>query len=106
MPRISFVDVDESRTDVIAEAGKSIMNAAVNNGIEAIVAECGGACACATCHCYVADEWLGKVPPPASLERGMLESVVARTSRSRLSCQIRMADELDGIVIHLPESQY
>jgi 2Fe-2S ferredoxin len=81
------------------------METAIDNDIDGIVAECGGACSCATCHVYVEDEWLGKLPPPDSLEDGMLDCVIDRQPNSRLSCQLRVGDEIDGITVRVPAQQ-
>lgn len=93
--------------DVIVDAatGQSLMQAAVKGGIDVIKAECGGACACGTCHCYIDEEWCGKLNVPSADEEGMLEFVIAPDQRSRLCCQIKITEELDGMIVHLPESQ-
>ena len=82
------------------------MQGAVNKLINGIVGECGGWCSCATCHCYVDDAWQERVGAPWDTEKDMLEGAVDPKSNSRLSCQIMMTDELDGLALHLPESQY
>jgi len=105
MPRVRFIQRDGTPSDVQAMSGDSIMETAIDNDIDGIVAECGGACSCATCHVYVEDEWLGKLPQPDALEDGMLDCVIDRRPNSRLSCQIRVRDEIDGITVHIPESQ-
>ena len=81
------------------------MHTAVKAGVAAIAAECGGACACGTCHCYVSEDWLRKLPEPKAMESDMLEFVIDPTERSRLSCQVIVTSELDGIVIDLPDAQ-
>ncbi len=82
------------------------MQAAVDNGISGIVAECGGACACATCHVYIDPPDLGRMPAASLIEREMLDGVAAeRRPESRLSCQIRLTDALDGLVVRVPERQ-
>ncbi len=86
--------------------GTSVMQAAVSNGVDGIVAECGGSQMCATCHVYVAEEWLNKLAPMQATEDAMLETAASeRKPNSRLSCQIVMSPELDGLVVHLPERQ-
>ena len=105
MPIVRFIQPDGTSSDVKALSGDSIMETAIDNDIDGIVAECGGACSCATCHVYVEDEWLGKLPQPDALEDGMLDCVIDRRPNSRLSCQIRVSDEIDGITVHIPESQ-
>lgn len=106
MPRIVFVDVEGKSTEVEAEIGQSVMSAAVQNGIDAIAAECGGSCACGTCHCYIDGAWADRLPSPDYQEQDMLDCVVNQEERSRLSCQITVSDALDGLVVHLPAGQY
>ncbi|NVD42456.1 2Fe-2S iron-sulfur cluster binding domain-containing protein [Ensifer sp. HO-A22] len=106
MPRIVFVDAEGKTTEVVAEIGQSVMSAAVQNGIDAIAAECGGSCACGTCHCYIDAAWSEKLPAPDYQEQDMIECVVNPDERSRLSCQIAVSDALDGLVVHLPAGQY
>lgn len=105
MPVVKFVSHDGVVHEVDAAAGSSVMQAAMDNGIEGIVAECGGACSCATCHCYVDESWYDKITPPHANEKDMLEWVLEGRPTSRLSCQITLDDSMDGIVINLPESQ-
>ncbi len=106
MPQITFVSHDGAVTEVQAEPGTSVMQAAVDNGVDGIIAECGGACSCATCHCYVDDAWMAKVGDPSEIEQDMLECVLDPQENSRLSCQITVSDELDGLVVKVPESQF
>ena len=106
MPIVTFISADGSAQDIHTEGGVSLMEVAVNNGIEGIAAVCGGSCSCATCHCYIDDAWLSKIPVAEELENAMLESAMERKDNSRLSCQIVVTDELDGMVVRLPESQY
>lgn len=105
MPRVIFVQADGTRSEVEALSGDSIMETAIDNDIPGIVAECGGACSCATCHVYVDEGFTDKLPAPDPLEDGMLECVIDRKPNSRLSCQIRVNDEIDGITVSVPESQ-
>ena len=105
MAKIEFIDhLGQSKT-VEAENGRSIMEIAVRNGIQGIQADCGGACSCATCHCYVDDQWFDQVGGAEGDEEGMLEFAFEVKENSRLSCQIKMSDTLDGIKIHLPSQQ-
>ena len=90
---------------VETEAGVSLMEAAVLNGVDGIEAVCGGACACATCHVYVGPEWLDALKPPSETENEMLDCVAERAPHSRLSCQIRLTDLLDGLTLELPKAQ-
>ena len=105
MPNITFIDAHgESRT-VEAETGSTVMETAIRNAIPGIEAECGGACACATCHVYVDDAWTAIVGPPEAMEEDMLDFAYEVKPTSRLSCQIKMSDVLDGLVVHVPERQ-
>lgn len=106
MPKITYIAADGSQTTVEAGNGLSVMQAAVNNGIAGIVAECGGACSCATCHVHVDPGWYDRLPAPQGIEQEMLEFAVGRDETSRLSCQIKITDEIDGLVVHTPASQY
>lgn len=105
MPKITFIDANGTARDVEAEAGTSIMEAAVRNMIPGIDADCGGACACATCHVYVAADWLGKLKTKDDMEDSMLDFAENVQENSRLSCQILLSDELDGISVTTPETQ-
>lgn len=106
MPEIIFVEPSGTERRIAVEIGQSIMKAAVNNGIDGIEAVCGGVCACATCHVYVRNDWIDALPPPDELEEGMLEETSAeRRPNSRLSCQIKLGEELDGLVITIPVSE-
>ena len=102
---ISFVNVDGETTSVAAENGCSLMEVAKRNGITGIIAECGGACACATCHVYIDPAWLETVREPSPDEADMLDFAYGRRSGSRLSCQIRITPALDGLIVHVPERQ-
>lgn len=106
MPALTFINADGSEIEVNVSAGVSVMRAAVDNSVHAIIAECGGACSCATCHCYIDDKWLDKVAAPDEMEEAMLDCVLNRQENSRLSCQVEMTDELDGLIVRLPASQY
>jgi 2Fe-2S ferredoxin len=105
MPKITFVDAAGTARDVEAKAGTSVMEAAVQNMIPGIDADCGGACACATCHVYVAEPWLGKLKAKDDMEDSMLDFAEDVKDNSRLSCQILLSDELDGITVSTPEAQ-
>lgn len=106
MPKITYIAFDGTETTVDAKEGMSVMQTAVNNGVDGIVAECGGACSCATCHVYVDEEWFDKLPEAQSMEKEMLDFVMSPEPTSRLSCQIKVTAELDGLVVNTPESQY
>ena len=101
-----FKTHDGAVREVVANEGESLMQVALRNGIEGIVAECGGECACATCHVYVAATFAGMLPPPDAVEQDMLDFVAAeRKTNSRLSCQIKVVADLDGIEVTLPDRQ-
>lgn len=104
---VTLVTADGTRHDIAGRVGKSLMDAAVAAGIEAIVAECGGTCTCATCHVFVDPAFAGLLPPPDADERAMLEMTAEpATSASRLSCQITLGPEVAGLVVHVPARQY
>jgi len=106
MPTIRFMLPDGSERPLDAAAGSTAMQAATGAGLAGIVAECGGSAMCATCHVYVDEGWQDRLPEPLSNELEMLECTAAeRRPNSRLSCQIRMTPELDGLVLHLPGAQ-
>ena len=105
MPKILFTDHDGETREVEAKPGMSLMEAAVQNMIPGIDADCGGACACATCHVYVDAEWLPKLKAKDDMEDSMLDFAENVEDNSRLSCQIIVSDELDGIKVSTPESQ-
>ncbi len=106
MPLINYIEADGSHHQADVAVGESIMQGAVDNMIDSILAECGGACACATCHCYVDNAWIAKVPEADDSEKDLLEAVVEPKENSRLSCQIFVTEEMEGFTVHLPESQY
>lgn len=103
--RIRYVRPDQSVQEVEGDVGKTLMRVAKENGIEEIVAECGGACMCATCHVTLSDEWLAKSGPRSSAEIEMLPFALHSGPNSRLSCQVTLTEELDGIEVELPEAQ-
>jgi 2Fe-2S ferredoxin len=105
MPKISFVDAAGSAVEVAAKAGLTVMEVAVDNNITGMVAECGGACACATCHTYVDEAWLGRLPVMDDMEDAMLDSALDRRPNSRLSCQIEITDDLDGLAVTVADNE-
>ncbi|WP_341235946.1 2Fe-2S iron-sulfur cluster-binding protein [uncultured Sulfitobacter sp.] len=106
MVKITFIAADGTTTSVEGEAGDSIMAAAIAQGVEGIIGECGGSMMCATCHCYVDEAWAHKTGPQIDGEGDMLECAASEVrATSRLSCQIKLTPELEGLVIHLPEDQ-
>lgn len=106
MPTITYVEADGRSTPVQVPEGWSLMQAATANGIDGIVGECGGSCACATCHCYVDALLASVLPPPSAGELDMLDNVAAeRRPNSRLACQLKASAAMDGAVLHLPAVQ-
>jgi len=105
MPKITFIDSAGVRRAIDADTGSTVMEAAIRNSIPGIEAECGGACACATCHVYVAEEWSAKVGKPQPMEDDMLDFAFDVRPNSRLSCQIKVKAELDGLVVETPSKQ-
>lgn len=107
MAVVKYIESDGTEHRVEVPNGTSVMRGAIDNGIKGIIAECGGGLACATCHCYVDDAWIERTGGPSSMEDEMLECVATeRKPGSRLSCQITVTDELDGLVVHIPEKQF
>lgn len=107
MPIVVYVQTDGTRTPVTVPEGMSVMLGAVQNNIPGIEAECGGCCSCATCHVYVDEAYAGRLAPPEEVEGELLSGVSAeRRPNSRLSCQLTMTAALDGLVVHMPETQY
>jgi 2Fe-2S ferredoxin len=105
MPKIIFIDTEGTEREVEAKIGASIMETAVEHMIPGIDADCGGACACATCHVYVDGEWVSKLGPKDDMEDSMLDFAEDVRDNSRLSCQLMVTKELDGIRVTTPESQ-
>ena len=105
MPKITYIDSRGTARTVNAEVGATVMEAAIRNAIPGIEAECGGACACATCHVYVDEAWSEKVGEPSPMEEDMLDFRYDVRANSRLSCQIKVSDALDGLVVRTPEKQ-
>jgi ferredoxin, 2Fe-2S len=106
MPKVTFIEFSGKETVADGAEGESLLDVALANDVEGITGECGGCLSCATCHVYVDDAWLGKLEPPSQDEDAMLDGTYCdRESNSRLGCQIKLSDEIDGIVIKLPERQ-
>ena len=105
MPRITFIEPGGFRHEIYAPLGITLMEAARQNGVQGILALCGGACACGTCHVYVEEEWLPKLAAREEMEEGMLESAWEPRDNSRLSCQIHISADLDGLVVRVPQRQ-
>jgi 2Fe-2S ferredoxin len=106
MPKVIYVSADGGRKEVDVPVGATVMAAALKNGIDGIVAECGGVCMCSTCHVFVDEAFLGKLPPADDTEEAVLEiAAIERQPNSRLSCQIRVTEDLEGLIVRLPEKQ-
>jgi ferredoxin, 2Fe-2S len=106
MPKIKYIEHNGKEHVVEVPVGWSVMEGAVKNLIPGIDADCGGACACATCHVHVDPAWAGKIPPKQDMEETMLDFAQELTDTSRLSCQIKVVPELDGFVVRMPKSQH
>lgn len=106
MTEIIFIEHNGKEHKVDASNGGSVMEAAVKYNIPGIDADCGGACACATCHVYVDDKWLDKITPMGSMEESMLDFAENVKPNSRLSCQVVVTEDLEGLVVTVPESQF
>ena len=105
MAKITFIAYSGEQHEVEAQNGLSLMVAAVDNLVPGIDADCGGECSCATCHVIVTDEWFAKTGGPSDAENAMLDLSQEREATSRLSCQVEVSDELDGLVVKIPEYQ-
>jgi 2Fe-2S ferredoxin len=105
MPRVTFIQHDGAEQTLDVEPGQSVMQAAMSNSVSGIIADCGGSCSCATCHVYVDEAWRNRLPPQSQAEKDMVECALHVQENSRLSCQIKVVDELDGLVVRIPESQ-
>jgi ferredoxin, 2Fe-2S len=106
MAKVTFIQPDGKEQTVEIETGWSVMEGAVRALVPGIDADCGGACACATCHVYVAAEWAAKLPPKSEMEETMLDFAIAPKANSRLSCQLRVTSEMDGLILRVPPSQH
>ena len=108
MPKVTYIEANGASHVIDLPDGENVMRGALNHDLPGIIGECGGGLACATCHCYVDDAWTERTGGPSSQdETDMLESTSAEVKpTSRLSCQIVMSPALDGLIVHLPESQY
>lgn len=105
MPKVIYIESTGLRHEVDAENGATVMETAIRNGVSGIVAECGGACTCATCHIYVEEAWREVAGEPSSEERDMLDFAHDVKTNSRLSCQIKISDDFEGFTVHLPDQQ-
>ncbi|QDC10446.1 2Fe-2S iron-sulfur cluster binding domain-containing protein [Oceanicola sp. D3] len=106
MAKITYIEHNGTKHEVEVATGMTVMEGARDNGIPGIDADCGGACACSTCHVYVAPEWVEKLPGREAMEEDMLDfAFEPDAERSRLTCQIKVTDDLDGLVVQMPEKQ-
>jgi 2Fe-2S ferredoxin len=105
MPNVTYIDVDGERTESEVANGLSVMEGAIARGVTGILAICGGSCACSTCHAYVDDAWIEMVGPANEIEESTLELATDRRPGSRLTCQIVMRPELDGLVIQVADNE-
>jgi 2Fe-2S ferredoxin len=106
MAKITFIQPDGSAQTVDGESGMTVMETAKKHLIDGIEAECGGACACATCHVFVDEAWQEKTGKPTQMEEDMLDFAFDVRPNSRLSCQIKVSDALDGLIVRVPEKQF
>ncbi len=106
MPKITYIEFNGAEHVVDVAEGLSVMEGAVQNLVPGIDGDCGGACACATCHVYVDEAWLAKTGTKEQMEQSMLDFASEVHENSRLSCQIKVTKELDGLIVHMPEHQY
>ena len=105
MPKVTYITPAGERIEAEVENGYSVMEGAINSNVEGIVAECGGACACATCHSYIDPSWFGRLPEMDDMEDSMLDAAYERKDNSRLTCQIEMNDELDGLIVNVADNE-
>jgi 2Fe-2S ferredoxin len=106
MPKVIYVSATGVSREVDVPAGMTVMAAALKNGIDGILAECGGVCMCSTCHVFVDEKFFDKLPAAQDTEEAVLEiAAIERRPNSRLSCQIKVTDDLDGLIVRLPEKQ-
>jgi 2Fe-2S ferredoxin len=105
MAKITYIETNGDEHVIEVPNGQSVMQGAVFNNVRGIIAECGGACSCATCHVYVDEGWLARLDAKGGEEEGMLDAVCDPQSNSRLSCQIKVTEELDGLVVRMPVKQ-
>jgi 2Fe-2S ferredoxin len=105
MPKITIIEFSGKEHHLETESGQSVMQAAIDALVPGIMADCGGSCSCATCHCYVDEAWVARLPAVETAERDMLECALDPRDNSRLSCQVRVTSQCDGLVVRLPQSQ-
>ena len=106
MPKITYIEFDGTEHTVDVRGGLTVMEGAIKNNVPGIDADCGGACACATCHVYVDEAWREKTGTASAMEESMLDFAQNVQPNSRLSCQIKAVEALDGLIVRLPEEQH
>ena len=106
MPKITYIEFDGTEHTVDVRSGLTVMEGAIKNNVPGIDADCGGACACATCHVYIDEAWREKTGSASAMEESMLDFAQNVQPNSRLSCQIKATDVLDGLIVRLPEEQH
>ena len=106
MAKITYIEHDGTQHVHEGDDGMTVMEVAIKNSVPGIDADCGGACACATCHVYVDENWLGKVGERTEMEEDMLDFAFEVQDNSRLSCQIKVSNDIDGLVVTMPEKQF
>ena len=106
MPKITYIEHNGTEHTVEVKKSLSVMEGAIRNNVPGIDADCGGACACATCHVYVDPDFAAETGRPSAMEESMLDFAENVEPNSRLSCQIRVTDDLDGLIVRLPQSQH
>ena len=105
MTKINYIDHTGNKLEVDVENGLTVMEGAIQNEVPGIDADCGGSMACATCHVYVEDSWFSKIPKPEDAEKDMIDMAYEPKKNSRLSCQIIVSEEIDGLTVTTPEKQ-
>ena len=105
MPKITYIPADEKKYEIDIQNGLTVMEGAVQNDIPGIDADCGGGMACATCHVYVTEDWFDRLPKKEDGEEDMLDMAFEQKKNSRLSCQLIVSDEIDGLVVNIPSKQ-
>ena len=105
MPKITYIEHNGKTHNVEVPNELSVMEGALQNNIPGIDADCGGACACATCHVYVDEKWFDKLPKKSESEQDMLDMAIEPNKFSRLSCQLTVSDKLEGLIVNIPEKQ-
>jgi len=106
MPKVTYIDYSGIQRQVDAKVGDTLMEVALENDVPGIDADCSGACACSTCHIYISEDWISILGKPDEIEADMLSVAEEVRDNSRLSCQLEVTDEMDGLVVSTPESQY